>query len=77
MTRDYTSYTYYTDDYFSAPSTTYNPSLATTSICFAMASFATNAYTHKTTYTHRYQNADALLTSFGYTNLEVNEDYLK
>lgn len=74
---DYTNTTYYSDDYFSKDSTIYNPSLATTSLSLAMASFGSNINKNSKDYTYRYKNADALLTSFGYKDITPNEGYLK
>lgn len=74
---DYKNKCYYTDDYFSEPSTTYNASLATASLCLAMSSFASNINKNNSDYTYRYKNADSLFKSVGFTNVSTNEDYLK
>ncbi len=72
---DYSGISYYSDSYFNNPSTTYNSSLATTSLTFAMASFASNI--DKTDTTYRYRNADYFLKSINFTNFDVNDDYKK
>src|SRR5574344_1466930 len=74
---DYAGTSYYTDDYFSAPATTYNASLATTSLTMAMSSFASNEATNSSDYTHRYKNAETLLTSYGFGAITPNADYKK
>lgn len=74
--KDYSNKAYYTDDYFSNPSTTYNPSLATASLCLAMSSFATNTSSSED-YTNRYINAKNLLKSFGFSSFTPNADYKK
>ncbi|MFA6860860.1 MAG: hypothetical protein WCR56_00510 [Bacilli bacterium] len=76
-TKDYGNQVYYSDDYFSAPATTYNPSLATTSLCFAMSSFATNNNKTNSDYTYRYKNCETFLKKFGYSAITPNADYLK
>ncbi len=72
---DYTATSYYTDSYFDSVSTTYNSSLATTSLTFAMSSFASNVDKQNTTYRHR--NADYFLKSANFTNIDINDDYKK
>jgi len=75
-TSDYINSTYYSDDYFLNDATTYNPSLATTSICLSMAAFATNRNKSNSDYSYRYKNVDALLSSFGYSDITPNSGYL-
>jgi hypothetical protein len=74
---DYAGTSYYTDDYFSAPATTYNASLATTSLTMAMSSFASNEASSSNDYTHRYKNAETLLSSYGFGSITPNADYQK
>lgn len=71
---DYESTLFYSDSYFQAPSTTYNPSLATASLSFAMASFASiNEAAIKTN--TRYRNIEALFQKTGFENFLANGDY--
>ena len=72
---DYSSTCFYNDSYFNAPSTTYNPSLSTTSLAFAMSSFASNV--DKQNQEYRYRNADNFLKSCNFEDIDVNEDYKK
>ena len=74
---DYKSSTYYSDEYFLNPSTEYNPHLATQSISFAMASFASSNTFSSTDYTNRYKNAESFLLSTGYSDVAINDDYKK
>lgn len=74
-TNDYQSDFYYSDSYFSESSLIYNPSLATCSLSFAMASFASNRNGNKNDYSKRYRNAEALLTKAGFRNFDVNSYY--
>ena len=73
-TSDYDDYMYYDDSIFEQESTVFNPQLASASISFALASFAsmsTNDYKKKS------QNAEQLLTKLGFTDFDTNEDYKK
>lgn len=72
---DYSATSYYNDSYFDAPSTTYNPSLSTTSLTFAMSSFASNV--DKQNLEYRYRNADHFLKSYNFKDIDVNQDYKK
>lgn len=56
---DYKGRIYYTDDYFRKDSTTYDDSLATASLCFAMSSFASNRNKSGSDYTKRYRNVES------------------
>ena len=66
----------YEDSYFLAPSTEHNPHLATASISFAMASFASassSAIQGRT----RFRNIRSLLASTGFGDFYANGDYQK
>ena len=68
-TQDEESYLYYTDAFFDHPSTEYDPSLATASLSFAMASFASiDDYS----YAHRYINGEEVLKKAGFKDVEAN-----
>ncbi len=70
---DYQGTVYYTDDYFTEDSSIYNPSLSTSSLCFAMASFASsNADLH---YEHCYGNAEEFLKNAGFSDIDANIYY--
>ncbi len=69
---DYDGVAFYDDSYFSHDSTTYDSSLATCSLSFAMASFASN---NKENETHRYQNGEAFLSKCGFSEIDVNKYY--
>ena len=71
---DEESYLYYSDRFFDKPSTVYDPSLATASLSFALASFAS---TRGSQYSHRYANIEEVLQKAGFQDLFVNEDYQK
>ena len=68
---DYTSRMYYSDDYFNNPATLYNNKLATASLSFAMASFASASGSYDT----KAKNGINLLTDLGFTNISTNDDY--
>lgn len=69
-TQDEESFMYYTDDFFLHPSTEYDPSLATASLSFAMASFASiDDYS----YAHRYINGEEVLKRLGFTDIAAND----
>lgn len=70
---DYVGTAYFTDEYFTGDSTVYNNSLATCSIAFAMASFASNV--NKENHSYRYLNAEAFLKENGFSDIEVNSYY--
>ena len=72
---DYSATCYYTDSYFDTASTTYNSSLSTTSLAFAMSAFASNV--DKQNQEYRYRNADNFLKSYNFKEIDVNEDYKK
>ena len=73
---DYEDNLYYSDDYFLSPSTEYNPSLATLSLSFAMASFASGENEAIRTST-RFRNIQGLLSKTGFSDFEANEDFHK
>lgn len=66
---DYTAWMYYDDSLFDAPSTRYNPSLATASLSFAMASFGA---AEGEDYTIKSRHASELLEKLGFTDFETN-----
>ena len=71
---DYSSEMYYDDALFLQDATVYQPELATASMSFAMASFAsmgTESYDNKSV------NAADLLTSLGFGDIRANEYYHK
>ena len=70
---DYQGTAYYTDDYFKEDASTYNPSLSTSSLCFAMASFASN--NGDVDYLHRYGNSEEFLKNCGFSEIEANAYY--
>ena len=72
-TSDYSGSAFYSDDYFSTDSTDFNNSLATTSLCFAMSSFASN--TNNSDYSYRYNNAKEFLKHNGFVDFDVNDYY--
>ena len=71
--KDYVAKCYYTDDYFEKSSYTYNHSLATMSLCFAMSAFGSG----RGGYENKSQNAQALLKNMGFDEeeIKVNEDF--
>ena len=68
---DFTTEYHYTDDYFLNPSTEYNASLATMSFIMAVASFGTDNYAHG------YENAQALMTELGFSDVDYNKAFTK
>ncbi len=70
---DYDGTAFYDDSYFDGDSTIYDSSLATCSLSFAMASFASN--TDKENEKHRYQNGEAFLSSCGFSKIDANKYY--
>ena len=73
-TSDYEDSMYYDDSFFDQDATVFNPQLASASISFAMASFASMSTSD---YKNKSQNAKNLLTKLGFTDFDVNEDYKK
>ena len=73
---DYQGKMYYTDSFFDLPASTYQPSLATSSLSLAMAGFASNREASKS-FSNRYQNAIALMEDLGFVDVSPNDDYLK
>ncbi len=71
-TQDEDSFLYYSDSFFRHPSTEYDPSLATASLSFAMASFAS---IDNISYEHRYVNSERVLLKLGFRDIEANSDY--
>ena len=73
-TSDYEDYCYYDDSIFDGDSTTFNPKLASASISFAMASFASMK---ESSYENKSINAKNFLTKIGFTDFTVNDWYKK
>ena len=71
-TSDYNDYCYYTDDVFEQDATVYNPKLASMSISFAMASFASMRIGD---YEKKSYNAKGFLEKAGFTGFEANDFY--
>ena len=69
-TQDEESFFYYTDSFFDHPATQYDPSLATASLSFAMASFAS---IDEYSYAHRYINGEEVLKKLGFDDIEANQ----
>ena len=69
---DYDDYCYYDDSIFDGESTEFNPRLASASIAFAMASFASMSIED---YKYKSDNAKNLLNKFGFTDFETNDWY--
>lgn len=69
---DYSDYFYYDDSFFDKPSTELNPHLASASICFAEASFAS---TRTDVYAKKSMNAEDFLQKIGFTNFATNDFY--
>ena len=76
-TKDYDGELYYSDDYFKVESTTYNPSLATTSLGLAMASFPMQDVQDVKDYSFRYKNVSDLMEKLGFSDLYANDDFKK
>lgn len=66
---DYKANFYFEDEYFAKTAETYNPSLATMSMCLAMATFAS----FDSNATSQYQNAEQLLKDCGFDYIEAND----
>ncbi|MBQ7669642.1 MAG: hypothetical protein IJS45_02845 [Clostridia bacterium] len=66
---DYVSEMYYDDSLFDGPSSVYDPSLATASLSFAMASFGSML---EEDYANKSVNASDLLTKLGYGEISAN-----
>ncbi len=73
---DYDGYCYYTDDYFLADATEYNPSLSTCSLALAMSSFASNEG-DKSDYSNKSKNTLDFMNKTGFSNIYVNEYFKK
>lgn len=71
-TSDYSDYMYYDDSIFSQDSKIFNPKLASASISFAMASFASM---NEPDYKKKSKNAEELLNKLGYKEFETNDWY--
>ena len=69
-TADYDDYMYYDDEIFNQDSTVFNPQLASASISFAMASFASM---DETNYVTKSKNAEKLLKKIGFNEFETNQ----
>ena len=66
---DYRTEMYYHDSFFDEPSNVYNPSLATASMSLSWAAFASS----DSDYSKKSKNADALLKSMGYVDVDANK----
>lgn len=73
---DFGDSVYFEDSLFSSSSFEYNPTLANTSLSFAMACFASSDNRHIDSLT-RYSNAESLLSSAGFTSFFANSDFHK
>ena len=71
-TSDYDDYMYFDDEIFDKDSQVFNPQLASASISFAMASFASMDTTN---YKQKSQNAQKLLNQLGFKEFETNDWY--
>ena len=69
--KDYTATCYYSNDYFSQSAYTYNPSLATMSISYAMSAFG-SADGGQTDYSNKSKNAKKLLMNIGVPEENIN-----
>ena len=69
---DYRDVCYYTDEYFFTPSTSYDQSLATASLCFAMSAF--HSFKGKG-YSNGSDNVEHFLKNTGFLDFEANEDF--
>lgn len=63
---------YYTDDFFKWPSTLFDQSLASASICLTMASFSSKYHGPSTLL---YGDGKDLLEGMGFTNVDANDDF--
>lgn len=68
---DHTASCYYYDNYFYGSSYTYNPSLATMSVCLAMSAFNSDS----DNYTDKNRNVVSLMESIGFENVESDSWY--
>lgn len=64
----------YSDSYFKSPSSQYNSSLATMSLCLELSAFA-NKGNAGTDYKNQSKNVQKLLTDIGFKDIEVNVDF--
>ena len=69
---DYNDYMYYSDAIFDKDADEFNPKLASASISFAMASFASM---DETNYANKSKNAKTLLENIGFKEFETNQMY--
>ena len=70
---DFTDICYYTDDYFTKPSTQYDDSFATATLCFAMSAFMSNI--HDGDYENKSCNAKEFLRMYDFRNIDANDGY--
>ena len=70
---DYQDECYYTDEYFFSPSTEYDQSLATASLCLSMSAFL--SFVGPVPYGEAYYNVRDLLKNTGFSDFEVNDDF--
>lgn len=68
--RDYSSVYYYDNNYFSGSSDTYNPHLATMSLCLELSAWASEDVGDS--YANKSINAQNLLTEIGFSDFETN-----
>ena len=73
---DHTEHVYYDDSLFDKDSSVYREDLASASIAFAMASFASGEQKNINALT-RYNNVKDLLEKTGFTDFATNPDYKK
>ena len=66
---------YYTDAYFTLPSIIYQPSLATTSLCMAMAAGGSHRLGNPPDYTRQSQNGKALFQALGFCAPAENDEF--
>ena len=67
---EYAGLIHYSDSYFDTPSTTYNVSMATSALCFAMS-----CGNSPRGFAYGYINAEKLLGNLGYRNIGHNDAY--
>ena len=73
-TADYRGTAYYTDEFFAKPASTYEPSLATASMCLAFSGFAANREIPGS-YTKRFANGKEFLETLGFRDVTPNDFY--
>ena len=68
---DYTGNYYFEDDYFATSAKKYNPSLATMSLCLAMATFASSEHSRA----QQFVNSKDLLLACGFEDIVPNDNF--